>query len=100
MTSSIPISLYFENGCSVQFAFSPPPILNLAAASSPNVHFDVGTIIYHDLDDYGGAYEATPTQYTQTFSTEGKRMMRDFVVNPIPYYYGLITYNGSTITVS
>lgn len=49
---------------------------------------------------YTGAYEATPTQATQTFATSGKVMANNFVVNPIPQNYGLITYNGFNITVS
>lgn len=49
---------------------------------------------------YEGAYEATPTQETQTFATSGKVMRGDFVVNPIPSNYGLIMWDGSVLTVS
>ena len=49
---------------------------------------------------YEGAYEATPTQETQTFATSGKVMRGDFVVQPIPSNYGLITWDGSVLTVS
>lgn len=51
-------------------------------------------------DEYEGPYEATPTQSTQTFPTKDKGMAQDFVVNPIPSNYGLITWNGSVLTVS
>lgn len=88
--STTPIRLYFQDGCAVRFAF----------ASAPTLDFDVGTVVYGTADDYTGAYEATPTQSTQTFATEGKRMVHDFVVNPIPHNYGLITYNGSSLMVS
>ena len=49
---------------------------------------------------YEGEYEVTPTRQTQTLGTSQKVMVRDVVVNPIPSNYGLITYNGSVLTVS
>lgn len=52
------------------------------------------------VPDYHGSYEVTPTQSTQTLSVAGKRMAQDLVVNPIPSNYGLITWDGSTLTVS
>ena len=51
-------------------------------------------------DPYTGSYEATPTRETQVFHTGGFVMGRDFVVNPIPSNYGLITHNGVKIMVS
>ena len=53
-----------------------------------------------DLPEYEGPYEATPTRSTQTFPTSDKAMTRDFTVNPIPSNYGLITWDGSKLTVS
>lgn len=49
---------------------------------------------------YQGDYEATPSQSVQTFYTGGLLMSDHFKVNPIPSNYGLITWNGSTLTVS
>lgn len=49
---------------------------------------------------YGGPYEVTPSAETQTLSTDGLVMTRDVTVNPIPSNYGLITWNGATLTVS
>lgn len=49
---------------------------------------------------YTGAYEVTPTTDTQTLSTEDLLMTANVVVNPIPSNYGLITWDGSTLTVS
>lgn len=43
----------------------------------------------------------TPTQATQTVTADtGYTGLGTVTVNPIPQNYGLITYNGSTITVS
>ena len=49
---------------------------------------------------YPGEYEATPTNVEQAFETQGKTMIHDFIVHAIPNNYGLITWNGATLTVS
>jgi len=49
---------------------------------------------------FEGPYEVTPSAEGQTLSTEFLYMTGDITINPIPNNYGLITYNGSTITVS
>ena len=50
--------------------------------------------------DYSGPYEVTPLAQTQTLATANKTLSQNVVVKPIPSNYGLITWNGSTITVS
>lgn len=57
-------------------------------------------VVNVSAEEYQGPYEATPTASAQTFKTTGKLMTADFVVNPIPSNWGLITWNGSTLTVS
>ena len=49
---------------------------------------------------YEGPYTVTPSQETQTLSTERKISARDIIINPIPSCYGLITWDGSVLTVS
>jgi hypothetical protein len=49
---------------------------------------------------YTGAYEFTPTRETQVININHKEALRNITINPIPQNYGLITYNGSIITVS
>lgn len=49
---------------------------------------------------YTGAYSWTPTTNQQTISINGKTATDDIVIDPIPSNYGLITWNGSTLTVS
>lgn len=51
-------------------------------------------------EDYTGAYEVTPTQQTQVLLTDHLMMSDNVTINPIPSNYGLITYNGSILTVS
>ena len=52
------------------------------------------------VEPYTGEYEFTPTQQTQTVEIAHKTALADIVINPIPSNYGLITWNGATLTVS
>lgn len=51
-------------------------------------------------DEYHGSYEVTPSLQTQTLNTKDKILLNNVKVNPIPNNYGLITWNGSSLTVS
>ena len=53
-----------------------------------------------DPNEYMGSYEVTPSAETQALVTVNKILTRNVIVNPIPSNYGLITWDGSTITVS
>ena len=52
------------------------------------------------VNPYEGSYEYTPTDSTQVIAINGKRATSDITINPIPSNYGLITWNGATLTVS
>lgn len=60
----------------------------------------VFTAIHEGYPVYEGPYEITPTEEMQTFSTTFRSTTQNIVVNPIPSNYGLISWNGSTLTVS
>lgn len=49
---------------------------------------------------YEGPVEVTPSSDVQVLETLNFRMGDNITINPIPTNYGLITWNGSTITVS
>lgn len=49
---------------------------------------------------YRGEYEITPGTETQILETKEFYLNENITINPIPSNYGLITWNGSTITVS
>lgn len=51
-------------------------------------------------DSYTGPLTVTPSEETQVLQTERLTMPGNVVVEPIPSNYGLITWNGSTLTVS
>lgn len=49
---------------------------------------------------YDGPYEVEPSDAEQVLRCEERTMARDVVIAPIPSNYGLVTWNGSVITVS
>lgn len=59
--------------------------LSLAAGSAP---------------PYEGETVFTPTRQTQTIQAAGFLFSENITINPIPSNYGLITWNGSTLTIS
>ena len=54
----------------------------------------------YDLPVYEGTTEVTPSNQAQILQTSNKTLTRNIVVNPIPSNYGLVTWNGSVLTVS
>lgn len=53
-----------------------------------------------EVAPFEGAYEYTPTSETQVIEIEGLRALSNIIIDPIPQNYGLITWDGSTLTVS
>lgn len=49
---------------------------------------------------YEGETVIDPNQSIQTLQTAGRVLLTNITVNPMPSNYGLITWNGSTLTVS
>lgn len=49
---------------------------------------------------YEGSYVFTPSSQTQYAPTAYMTCLGDIKINPIPSNYGLITYDGTVITVS
>lgn len=63
---------------------------------------ELGTIQKYSpsVEVYDGATDITPDEFLQTLETQGKLVQSNITVQPIPTNYGLITWNGRTITVS
>ena len=51
-------------------------------------------------EHYAEAIDFTPTQEMQTIHTAGLIVDSDITIEPIPNNYGLITWDGSALTVS
>lgn len=78
------------------------PVLRVTATPG-NFQTSTGTPVarkYTDRPAYEGPYTITPTQQEQVFETFAKRMTDNITVEPIPSNYGLITWDGSVLTVS
>ena len=58
------------------------------------------TIHVVDWPYYTGPTEVTPAAEAQILSTEDTIVSTDITINPIPSNYGLITWDGSVLTVS
>jgi hypothetical protein len=55
---------------------------------------------YVERTPYTGPTEVNPSAETQTLLTKNLRMEDDITIKPIPQNYGLITWDGTKITVS
>lgn len=77
------------------------PVNITVSDNSESIGLDIETqIVASVASEYEGPYSVTPTEEAQTLQTKNFRMTDNIVVNPIPSNYGLITWNGSIITVS
>lgn len=56
--------------------------------------------VYVYPNQYEGETVIIPSPEEQVLDTAEKTVMEPIVIKPIPQNYGLITYNGSVITVS
>lgn len=61
---------------------------------------EVIKVVDYNHPIYDGPIEITPSRETQVLETQEKILITNIVVNPIPKNYGLITWNGSVLTVS
>ena len=50
--------------------------------------------------DYTGPTSVTPSSHAQTLHTKDTALLSDITIGAIPQNYGLITWNGYTLTVS
>lgn len=82
----------------VKVDFNDDADFNVSFADGDAFDVDFGYI--PPQHEYEGSYEVTPTDQAQTLLTADKILAANIVIDPIPNNYGLITYNGSTITVS
>ena len=70
---------------------------------SQSVGVSTGTPIareYVDREPFTGEYTVIPTTEQQILETKNLRMTNNITVEAIPTNYGLITWDGITLTVS
>lgn len=74
---------------------------NLKADGGGSISVGVDTTITAAINEhYSGPYVAVPSSEPQTLPTNGMVMDDDISIGAIPSNYGLITWNGSILTVS
>lgn len=77
------------------------PSVNLGVQAPKAVDLGMNVGVYAQVGEhYQGAYEVTPSNAEQVLVTHGLIADGDIIINPIPSNYGLITWDGSVITVS
>lgn len=81
--------------------FKTDPAFTASFASETSKKVDFGNYIVVPVADYyDGSYEVTPSAEVQTIPIVGKTARQNITVGAIPNNYGLITWNGSNLTVS
>ena len=78
------------------------PILNVSGnlGGIQDVSGDISVPEAERTPEYTGAYTFTPSSSEQTLAIAGMKATQNITINPIPDNYGLITWNGSVLTVS
>ncbi len=84
----------------LSFELNDADALSFDLSEADDIELTLSTPSQIGVDNYDGPYEVTPTQYEQVLNTRNLRATQNVTINPIPNNYGLITWNGSTLTVS
>lgn len=66
----------------------------------PTVEMEASEIMELTYEEYDGPVTFTPDRTGKTFPTANKLIRDNITIKPIPENYGLITWNGSVLTVS
>ena len=83
------------------FTIEESPPVEFGIAVQEEIEIEAEPVVYVNIHDpYLGPYEFTPSAAAQTIEIEGLMAEENIVINPIPSNYGLITWNGATLTVS
>ncbi len=69
-----------------------------SSVKAEHINANVNIDVYHT--SYTGETTVTPSTSAVVLLTSGYKMDTNITVEPIPSNYGLITWNGSVLTVS
>ena len=86
----------------VVFRIRDPDPISLSLGEQDTLSMHVGDpVVKSDiLPAYEGPYNIIPATVEQVLNTKNKALSDVITIAPIPQNYGLITWNGSIITVS
>lgn len=85
---------------SLSFTLESAEALSFELNDATALLFDLTTPSQIGIDNYEGDYVVTPSNEAQILNTNHLRMTQNVTINPIPSNYGLITWNGSKLTIS
>lgn len=74
--------------------------LRVAGGGSVSMGIEQLRVEIIDRQPYTGAYEVTPGSRAVVLPTSGLRMTGDIVIESVPSQYGLVSWDGSVLTVS
>lgn len=87
-------AVFSSNIISVEASFTGRTIEADAELTTNVTHY------HSEYPTYDGGTTFTPSAEAQTIPTAHTVLLSDITINPIPSNYGLITWNGITLTVS
>lgn len=99
---TININIGKNDNVSVEVAESNGSIVVVSEKESVDVELKDCVVqpVESEKEHYIGPYSVTPSARTQLLQTSGKVLTSNIVVEPIPQNYGLISWNGSTLSIS
>ena len=95
-----PVALSLQTAQAVITSNPLSPLDVVIPSPQPVTLTAIQAAVRSGINTYQGAYTFTPSQQTQTIEIGGLQATKDITINPIPSNYGLITWNGATLTVS
>lgn len=85
----------------MEVAVSEVEIPMEVAVSEMEIPVEIELAYYtSEYEEYTGETEFTPSRETQVIATANRVVKRNITINPIPSNYGLISWDGSVLTVS
>lgn len=90
----------FVVDCTVEESQQQYNVTVSESTQSVDADISVQIVVGGDAPPYQGEYVHTPCSETITIPCAEYKMLDNITINPIPSNYGLITWDGRTITVS
>ena len=90
------MSVQFETR-TFDVVFSEDNSFDCTISESEEFNVDFGDAVQKE---YQGTYQVTPSDQTQTLYTANRILSQNITIDPVPNNYGLIGWDGSTLTVS
>lgn len=100
VVSSVELAVSEDDAISIDLSADDSDQVALAVEDGEELSLSVGETATIVSNPYTGSYQWTPSTSTQTIEINGLTATADITINPIPSNYGLITWNGSQLTVS